>query len=195
MGLIMEGVLPVNGIVDLLFLLDGFILFILLFGSIWSVVVPEKRIWPPPGRRSWQYVLTWICFYSVFIFNAALFILDWNSWIFSAEIRLILGIPFCLVGALLVSWGVVTLGARNTSGLKDAFITAGPYRFTRNPQYLGDMILFIGLSLIANSIHLWITHILLILVFTITPLAEETWLEDQYGEVYRSYKRDTARFL
>ena len=187
--------MPVNGIVDLLFLLDVIILFILLFGSIWSVVFPEKRIWPPPRRPSWQYVLTWSSFSSVFILNAALFFLDWNSWIFSVEIRLILGIPFGLVGALLVSWGVVTLGVRNTSGLKDAFITSGPYRFMRNPQYLGDMILFIGLSLIANSIHLWITHILLILVFVITPLAEEIWLEDQYGEVYRSYKRDTVRFL
>ncbi len=94
-----------------------------------------------------------------------------------------------------MSWGVVTLGVRNISGLKDAFNTSGPYRFTRNPQYLGDLILFVGLSLIANSNHLWITHILLILVFVIKPLAEETWLEDQYGETYRSYKRDTVRFL
>ncbi len=111
------------------------------------------------------------------------------------RIRLVLGIPLALIGGLLVSWGVATLGVRNTSGLKAGFVSSGHYRFTRNPQYLGDMILFIGLSVIVNSLYLWITHALMILVFAIAPLAEETWLEDQYGEVYREYKRATSRFL
>ena len=81
------------------------------------------------------------------------------------------------------------------SGLKEGFVSSGPYRFTRNPQYLGDMILFIGLSVIVNSLYVRIIHALMILVFAIAPLAEETWLEDQYGEVYREYKRATSRFL
>jgi len=185
----------VNTIVDFLFVVDVLIIFILLFGSIWSVALPKKRIWPPPHRRSWQYILTWICFYLVFILNAALFILDWNSWIFNDGIRLVLGIPLSVVGGLLVSWGVLTLGAGNTYGLKGGFVSTGPYLFMRNPQYLGDMILFIGLSIIANSSYLCITHALLILDFAITPLSEETWLEDQYGEAYMTYKRNTSRFL
>ncbi len=57
------------------------------------------------------------------------------------------------------------------------------------------MILFVGLSLIANSLYLWVTHVLTIMVFAVTPLAEETWLEDQYGEEYTEYKRGTSRFL
>jgi len=92
-------------------------------------------------------------------------------------------------------WGVQTLGTRNTSGLAEGFIKSGPYRFTRNPQYLGDMILFISLSIIANSALVWITHILLILVFAIAPLAEEDWLKVQYGDKYYSYLASTSRFL
>ena len=94
-----------------------------------------------------------------------------------------------------MSWGVATLGARNTSGLKDGFVSSGPYGFTRNPQYLGDMILFVGLSLTVNSLYLWVTHALTVIVFAVAPLAEETWLEDQYGEEYLEYKRGTSRFL
>ena len=109
--------------------------------------------------------------------------------------RLIVGIPLALVGALLVSWGLATLGARNSSGLKGGFVSSGPYRFTRNPQYLGDMILFVGLSVIANSLYLWITHGLLIIVFAVIPLAEEPWLKAQYGEPYIKYKRGSSRFL
>ena len=182
-------------ILDLLFTVDVIALLTLLTGAAWSVALPQKRIWPPPGRRSWQYRLTWGCFYLVFMINAALFVLDWNSWIFESDTRLILGVPLVMLGALLVSWGVAKLGGANTSGLKRSFVTAGPYRFTRNPQYLGDVILFTGLSLVANSRSLWVIHSLAILVLLVTPLAEEIWLEEQYGQAYPEYKKSTPRFL
>ena len=83
----------------------------------------------------------------------------------------------------------------NSSGLKGGFVSSGPFRFTRNPQYLGDIILLVGVGMIANSLLLWIAHALLILVFVIAPLTEEPWLEDQYGRVYREYRRDIPRFL
>ncbi len=184
-----------QSIVESLFLIDVVTLMALLFGAVWSVAYPAKQIWPPPGRRAWQYRLTWACFLLVFALNAALLILDWNSWLFGDDLRLVVGIPLALIGALLVSWGVASLGAGNTSGLKEGFVSAGPYRFTRNPQYLGDMILFVGLSVIANSLYLWIAHLLIIIVFAVVPLAEEMWLEDQYGETYVAYKRGTPRFL
>ena len=144
-----------KSLANLLFTANAVILVALLIGAVWSVAFPENRIWPPPRKHSWQHILTWACFYIVFIFNAALFVLDWNSWFLQSKIRLVLGIPLALIGGLLVSWGVATLGVRNSSGLREGFVTSGPYRFTRNPQYLGDMILFIGLSVIVNSLYLW----------------------------------------
>jgi len=184
-----------NVISERLFAVDVAILMVLLVGTIWSVAFPEKRIWPPPQKRSWQYILTWGCFYSIFALNAALFVLDWNSWMFSSPLRLVVGVPLALIGGLLVGWGVATLGVTNTSGLGERFVCSGPYRFTRNPQYLGDMILFFGLSMIANSLFLWVAHALIILAFAAAPLAEEPWLEDQYGDAYKEYKRNTSRFL
>jgi protein-S-isoprenylcysteine O-methyltransferase Ste14 len=181
--------------VDTIFAADVGILIVLLAGAIWSVAFPERRLWPPPAKGSWQYRLTWIFFYSVFGLNAGLLIFDWNAWILQSNLRFVIGLPLAVLGTLLLIWGVNTLGTRNTSGIKNGFITTGPYAFTRNPQYLGDMVLFIGLSFIANSAHLWITHLLTILVFTVTPLAEEAWLEGVYGEDYAQYKRRTSRFL
>jgi protein-S-isoprenylcysteine O-methyltransferase Ste14 len=180
---------------EVLLIVDLIIHYVLLFGIVWSVAFPGKRIWPPPNKRSWQYRVTWILFYLAFILNAAFIFLDWNSWIFTHNSRFLLGIPLAVVGTLLVSWGIYTLGTKNTSGLKNGFITGGPYRFTRNPQYLGDMLLFAGMILISNSLYVVITHILLILVFAITPLAEEVWLEDIYGDKYINYKNTTTRFL
>ena len=177
------------------FTVDVSILTLLLVGALWSVAVPDRRIWPPPHKSSWQFVVTWVSFCSVFFLNAVLLVLDWDSWVFSSQLRLIVGIPLALIGGLLVSWGVTVLGVRNTAGLEDGLIATGAYRFTRNPQYLGDIVLFIGLSVVANSLLLWITHLLLILVFMAAPLAEEPWLEAKYGNPYEEYKRNTPRFL
>ena len=177
-----------------LFAIDVVIFLILLAGTLWSLAFPDRRIWPPPYRYSWQHVLTWACFCAVCGLNTALLFLDWNSWIFGSGLRFIIGIPVALLGGFLGAWGVATLGVMNSSGLKGGFVSSGPYRFTRNPQYVGDIILFVGVSIIANSLLLWITHALGILVFAIAPVIEERWLEDQYGQAYHEYRRDIPRF-
>ena len=180
---------------DLVFAVDVAIILLLLTGAIWSVAYPARRLWPPPARASWQFRSTWFLFYLSIGLNAALLILDWNSWIFESNLRFVLGVPIALIGTLLIAWGLATLGTQNSLGLRDAFVVSGPYVFTRNPQYMAYMIVFVGLSFIANSVHLWITHVLLILIFALLPLAEESWLEEQYGEDYIKYKRGTSRFL
>ena len=73
--------------------------------------------------------------------------------------------------------------------------STGPYRFILNPQYLGDKFLCLGLSIIASSQLLWIVRALLALVLIITPLSEEVWLKEQYGEEYEGHRRGTPRFL
>ena len=177
-----------SGFTHALFAIDVLILLMLLTGAFWSVALPDRRIWPPPYRYSWQQVLTWICCCSVYGLNTALLILDWNSWRFETNLRFIIGIPLALLGGLLVVWGITSLGGTNTSGLQGGFVSSGPYRFTRNPQYVGNIILFVGVSTIANSLLLWITHALLTPVFVIAPLTEEAWLERQYGQVYDEYR-------
>ena len=59
--------------------------------------------------------------------------------------------------------------------------------------------------MIANSEFLWvhrrgsslggIAHLLLALVFVVAPLTEEPWLEEQYGDAYREYRKRVPRFL
>ena len=36
-----------------LFATEVAMLVVLLAGVLWSIAVPDKRIWPPPCRRSW----------------------------------------------------------------------------------------------------------------------------------------------
>ena len=181
--------------INLIFVLDVTINYILLAGAAWSIVKPQTRIWPPPKKGSWQHVVTWILFCLAFSAMGILVVVDWNTWVLPNEIRYFIGLPSIAFGTFLVSWGIAALGVANTSGLRDRFVMAGPYRHTRNPQYLGDIILFVGISLLSNSLFVIVGHLLIIGVFLLTPLCEEVWLEEQYGDNYLQYKSQTPRFL
>ena len=185
-----------DSLIRVLFAIDLVALFLMLAGIVWSVVRPSRRIWPPPGGallaiyRDLGLLLCGLRTQRV----PAVPGLETPGF-FAGNLRFLLGIPLALLGGLLAIWGVATIGLNNSSGLRGGFVASGPYRFTCNPQYLGDSVLFLGLSIIANSELLWVTHALLALVFIITPLSEEVWLKEQYGEEYERYRRDTPRFL
>ena len=164
-------------------------------GAAWSVAVPHRRLWPPPSRGSWPYLLNWLGFYLVCGISLLLLLMYWNSWVFPSPLRFVVGVPLAALGGSLALWATVAAGWKNTSGLKDGFVSSGPYRFSRNPQYVGHIAFFVGVGVIANSLLLWITHLLVALLFVLAPLAEEPWLEEQYGDPYREYRKRVRRFL
>ncbi|NOX61631.1 MAG: hypothetical protein GXP42_06760 [Chloroflexi bacterium] len=182
-------------LIDTLFY--GYVLIFYIYITLlaWSILFPDKRVWPPPRRRSWQYVVFWGLFYVAVALGLAMIALDWNKWIIPFEIRIWVGAPLVALGGLFVTWAIFTLGLKNTEGLQEGFVEHGPYRFTRNPQYLGDMVMFFGLILFANSLYAAVIFPLAIIVFAIMPFPEEMWLEKQYGEIYMRYKIKTPRFL
>ena len=168
--------------------------YLYLLFIIWSIVYPERRVWPP-GKISWKLFLSWGVFYPWAGLALALMVLDWNAGRVPDEIRLGLGLPLALLGLGLMGWGVYALGVENTHGMRGRFVTRGPYRFTRNPQYVGDIVMLAGLILIANSTLLTVVNLLMILSFVLMPWAEEIWLEEEYGQDYLSYKTRAPRFL
>ena len=178
-----------------IFILDVILNYILLLGLAFSILFPKKRIWPPPQKCSWQYWATWIFYYLVLCLNATLILLDWNTWFIPKEVRFFVGVPVVIIGIFLAISGMRTLGLKNTLGLRDKFVVSGIYCFTRNPQYLGDIFFLLGIALVANSLYVFVVHLLAILVFLFTPFSEELWLEKQYGSPYKDYKKSTARFF
>jgi protein-S-isoprenylcysteine O-methyltransferase Ste14 len=170
------------------------LLYLYIALIIWSVVQPRHRLWPV-GENRWKLIPVWGVFYAVVALALAVIVLDWNRWLIPNPLRFGVGIPLIILGLALLNWGIATLGLKNTHGLRDRFVLAGPYRFTRNPQYLGDIIMLTGITLVVNSLYLLVINALIILSFLLLPLPEEIWLEEVYGETYRRYKTQTPRFL
>ena len=77
-----------------------------------------------------------------------------------------------------------------------AIVTAGPYRFTRNPMYLSLAIDYIGLTLVVG--YAWPFAGLLVAILAIDRYAiprEERYLEEKFGDPYRQYRATVRRWL
>ena len=77
-----------------------------------------------------------------------------------------------------------------------ALVIAGPYRFTRNPMYVGLAALTAALGLFMNSwwpIVLLLPVLVVVRVFVIAP--EERYLERRFGADYVRYTQRVRRWL
>ena len=75
-------------------------------------------------------------------------------------------------------------------------VCGGPYRYTRNPDYIGQLALYIGIALALNSLWLLIWFPLLVaLIHWGVALREERYLESKFGQEYREYKARVRRWL
>jgi protein-S-isoprenylcysteine O-methyltransferase Ste14 len=78
---------------------------------------------------------------------------------------------------------------------KDKVITKGLYRFTRNPMYVGLVLLQIGIGIACSSwLYLLLTLTLMILLNANTS-AEERYCFHLYGDEYQKYKVKTPRWI
>ncbi|MSP94390.1 MAG: isoprenylcysteine carboxylmethyltransferase family protein [Alphaproteobacteria bacterium] len=77
----------------------------------------------------------------------------------------------------------------------DRIVADGPYRYTRNPMYLGHLIFMLGLFVTFSS---WLAAALLVFHmawFHSRVLKDEASLERRFGDAYRSYKKRVKRWI
>jgi protein-S-isoprenylcysteine O-methyltransferase Ste14 len=75
-------------------------------------------------------------------------------------------------------------------------VTGGPFSFTRNPIYLGNTLLMIGIGLIAGTV--WFLLFAVIAAFATQKLAierEEKHLQARFGKRYHDYARRVRRWI
>jgi len=75
-------------------------------------------------------------------------------------------------------------------------ILRGPYRFSRNPMYLGMLLLQVGAGLEFDSAWMVaLAPLALVLVHYTAVLPEERYLTARFGDAYRQYLSRVPRYL
>ena len=117
-----------------------------------------------------------------------------------AVARAVIGVGCLGLGAAVVWWGLAVLARVRTGILlqqpASRLVTAGPYQWTRNPQYVGFVACYFGAAVLANT--LWPVVLLpgvIALLVTVVIAREERYLHGVFGTDYRDYCRRVNRWL
>jgi len=102
-----------------------------------------------------------------------------------------------IIGMAIYFASVVAFGSmKRLSGL-DArqLITSGIYRWSRNPQYVGWMLVLVSIALLRTSGMVLLLAALYWISFLIYLPLEEQLLERLYGIPYQQYRKTTHRYF
>jgi protein-S-isoprenylcysteine O-methyltransferase Ste14 len=107
-----------------------------------------------------------------------------TAWLYSGLVVYLFGVALSIVAVL-----------NFATSPKDKVITKGLYSISRNPVYIGLILMQVGLGIICSSwVYLLLTLVLLILLNE-NLSAEERYCLYRYGDSYRQYKNKTPRWI
>jgi protein-S-isoprenylcysteine O-methyltransferase Ste14 len=100
----------------------------------------------------------------------------------------------------LFAWAIVTVTSAGsnvpTNRPTTTLVESGPYRFTRNPIYLGMFLGLIGLAIAFDDLWLLVMLVPFALVIRYgVVVREEAYLERKFGDIYRGYRSRVRRWL
>src|SRR6516164_7805460 len=110
-------------------------------------------------------------------------------------------------GCLLLAWGYLQYllvgnyrlpragGSRGMEKRPDRIIASGPYRYTRNPMYLGHLIFMVGLALTFWALFAVVLLVARAIWFQQPVLHDERRLEKVFGIEYAAYRSKVNRWI
>jgi protein-S-isoprenylcysteine O-methyltransferase Ste14 len=104
------------------------------------------------------------------------------------------------IGLALFAWTLWTFMHHRTTVnpyvAASSLCTGGPFRYSRNPIYLGDWFLLAGVSLLLGTFWpLVFAPLIWIMIRFGVIRHEETHLEAKFGDAYRDYKARVRRWI
>jgi protein-S-isoprenylcysteine O-methyltransferase Ste14 len=120
------------------------------------------------------------------------------SWVYAVFLPLQLGTIWLYSGLIICLFGMVSTSVailNFATSPRDKVITKGLYRFTRNPTYVGMILMQIGLGIACSSWLYLLLTVAMIILLNANLSAEERYCLYRFGDDYRKYKNITPRWI
>jgi protein-S-isoprenylcysteine O-methyltransferase Ste14 len=146
--------------------------------------------------RNWIFIL----------FYAALFIPSWP--LFSKETfgeyyylwPIITGLAITITGQLIrgltIGLAYIVRGGKKGKPYAEGLVTEGIFSHCRNPLYVGNILMLLGVGILANSVvYVAIVIPIFLFVYQAIVLAEENFLRGKFGAGFDAYCRNVNRWF
>ena len=117
-----------------------------------------------------------------------------------AQVSTIAGGVLFAVGTVIAGWGLVLFRKARTTTVpgksSTKLVTSGPYRFTRNPMYVGLVVAYLGEAALQKQVWpvVLLPFTIAYLHWTVIPV-EEGRLVETFHEEYEEYRARVRRWL
>jgi protein-S-isoprenylcysteine O-methyltransferase Ste14 len=111
------------------------------------------------------------------------------------------GLLSLFAGVIVLMWCTVVFYVSGRGTLApwsppQKLVAVGPYRFSRNPMYVGVTLILSGWAVLFWSLTLTVYGALVLLAFHIRVIVgEEPWLQRTFGADWESYRARVPRWL
>lgn len=136
------------------------------------------------------------------LFAGAAAVLAWLWPLHLAQLQLLQPLSYLLAasGGGLALWAAFVFRRHKTTthpyAEASSLVTCGPFRFTRNPMYLGLLLTLIALGLWLQSLSaLLLAPLFVFVINRCNILPEERRLIASFGENYETYRAQTRRWI
>lgn len=156
------------------------LIYVLGFSACW-----EMQWWSVGQRTVWGQTAEWLLHHGFGIQSA------------THAVHLVT-ILFAVAGAALRWWGAAYLGAstvQRDSMVADRVVADGPYRYVRNPLYLGTVLNTLAVVMLMQPAGAGLTMVLIVIYQIRLIMREEPYLSRTLGPVYDEYCKQVPRLL
>lgn len=145
--------------------------------------------------RNWIFIL----------FYAALFIPSWplfspvkfgNNWyVWPILLGLIITCLGQLIRGLTIGLAYIVRGGKEGKPYAEGLVTEGIFRHCRNPLYVGNILMLLGVGVLANSlVYVAIVIPVFLFIYQAIVLAEENFLRGKFGVGFDEYCKKVNRW-
>lgn len=152
----------------------------------------------PAGRIPWPPLIYFAALAAAIVLHVA-YPLPWLQGLLRDLLFAIGGIAILAVVGLWATAIRAMKAARTTlnpNGIPEKLLTGGPFAISRNPLYLANTLLLIGIGLIVGGI--WFVLAAFLAAFATQKLSierEEAVLAQRFGKKYRDYAKRVRRWV
>jgi len=115
-------------------------------------------------------------------------------------IPVILGLLITVSGQVLrgatIGLAYIIRGGKDGKVHADELVTGGMFQHARNPLYVGNILMLLGVGILSNSlIYVLIVMPLFLVIYHAIVLAEENFLRNKFGAAFEAYTQKVNRWI
>ena len=105
-----------------------------------------------------------------------------------------------VAGVSFMTWARILVTSRKTTLFvgqpSSQLVREGPFRFSRNPMYVGVLVSLLGLALWIGTVPMYVAVLFTFMTFHFFHIPrEERMLLETFSEQYLAYSKDVRRWL